>query len=648
MWLILFSGLISGGMYIAISLGVVLTFRFARVVNFSQGAFATLSAYVAWQTMNAGMPAWVAIVLAILTGIALSFALGALISRYLSDQSELVTTMATFGPTLIIAGVITAIWGQEAKSIPTPSALSASVNIFGADVSKFGIAVLITALAVVAGTAIVLRRSHTGLALRSIADDPSTSAVNGINVGSLERLVWAVSGALAGLGGVAISTYAQLDPNYLTTFLIQALTAIVLGGIGSLGGLVLGCLIYGQIVAFVSYYVGGQYVAVCSLLVLVAVYALRPSGILGRATLTATNRLPAQGQAGRWRWLATGQAWLHRSTGIRPARGAKLVRVALIVLVVLAALLLVPLGQNGPLVFVLATVAATVIVVSGQNVASGVAGRLSVAQAGFMLVGAYSSALLITEANMPILPALGCSAVIGMLVGGTLGVAISKLSGLYLGILTLQFTLAIPEIARSWKSLTGGETGMTLPPLGLGDLQLISPYSIWIFSIAIAAIALVLLELLNRSQWGARLRAARDSPLGAESIGLNVRWLQVGAVAISAGAGALGGALSALQSGIITPESFTVWISVYALLGAAIGGKESLVIGPIIGATLITLVPYLLSSSGGWSGIIFGALAVAMLVARSIGARTRAMASHGRNPSPLTERQPSVPNVGVP
>jgi branched-subunit amino acid ABC-type transport system permease component len=89
MWIVIVSGLVSGGLYIAISLGVVLTFRFAHVLNFSQGAIATLSAYVAWQLVDDGRSIWLGWLVAIGVGAAVSVLLGLVVARYLADAPEL-------------------------------------------------------------------------------------------------------------------------------------------------------------------------------------------------------------------------------------------------------------------------------------------------------------------------------------------------------------------------------------------------------------------------------------------------------------------------------------------------------------------------------------------------------------------------------
>lgn len=638
MWPVVLSGLLMGGLYIAISLGVVLTFRFAHILNFAQGAIATLAAYAAWQAVDDGVSIWLGCLIAIGVGAGISLVLGTIVGRYLGDAGELVTAMATFGPALAVIGVVGELWGQNAKALPAPSLLSGTVSIAGATVGRFELAFLLSMLLLVGLISAGLRRTRTGLALRALADDPATAAVNGISVASLERMAWIGAGGIAGLAGVGISISAQLDPNYLTTFLISAFTAVVLGGIGTLAGLVVGCLLYGVLVAMVSYYVGSQFEALTALVLLTALYLVRPTGLLGHQTLVASNGLPTQSDSVGGRWIG---ALLKVSTAtdrLRPRTKAGR-RTSVVTVLVAAGLatVVLPLIWSGSLVFVLATAIAMIIAVSGQNVASGLSGRLAVAQGGFMMLGGYCAGLLVSRAGASPIVALLASVVVGAVLGSALGLSIIRLSGIYLGIITLQFTLVVPELAKAWTGLTGGELGIVLPPLQVGGWLAIAPYDVWIVSVIVALAVLGLLAWFSYSRWGVRIRAARDSEPGAESIGLDVRWLRVGAVVVSGAAGSLAGALGSFQSGIITPESFGMWTSVTVLLAAAIAGQNSVVIGPLVGGAFVVLLPYGLSASGGWSSIIFGLVALAILILRRVVARGRMLAGS----KPVREESPA-------
>lgn len=630
MWVIFVSGLVGGGLYLAISLGVVLTFRFAHTLNFAHGAVATLGSYAAWQLVSDGHSVWLGWLAAIGVGAVSSLALGTVIARYFADAPELITTMATFGPTLAIIGFVGEQWGHTGKAMSPPEILSGTVSIFGANVGRFEFAVLVVMLLLVGTISLLLKRTRTGLALRALADDPATAAVNGIAVLSLERLVWAIGGGLAGLAGVAISTAGQLDPHYLTSFLIAAFTAVVVGGIGTLSGLVVGCLVYGVLVAFISYYLGGQYVAVTSLLLLAVLYLVRPTGLLGHQTLLATNGLPAQSESlgsGRVVIGLTKLSSSLRRVGPRAPR-SRTVLACLAAVVAISAAVVVPVNLTGTVVFVLATMLAMFIAVSGQNVASGTSGRLAVAQGGFMMLGGYSAAILISKMGMSPLLALLVSVPVGAVCAAVVGVSTIRLSGIYLGIITLQFTLAVPELARSFDGITGGEVGTFLPPLEAGGRVASSTYDIWIYSLAVTVVWVAGIALFGRSRMGLRVRAARDSEGGAESIGLDVPWLRVAAVVTSGAGGALAGALSSFQTALIAPESFGLWTSVTILLAAAIAGQDSLVVGPIIGAAFVVLLPYALAESGGWAAVVFGLSATAILAVRRVTAKARMLMGH--------------------
>ncbi|MCF7553694.1 ABC transporter permease [Pseudonocardia sp. WMMC193] len=642
MWVVMVSGLVSGGLYIAISLGVVLTFRFAHVLNFAQGAIATLAGYAAWQSIAAGLPTGVGWLAAVALGAVVSLALGWVLGRYFADAPELLTAMATFGPALALIGIVGEQWGQNPKAVPVPGPLDGTVSVFGASVGLFELVFLAGILALVGVMALLLKRSRVGLALRALADDPATAAVNGINVVALERLAWLVGGAMAGLAGVAISTSAQLDPNHLTTFMVSAFTAVVLGGIGSFSGLVVGCLAYGVLNALVAYYVGSQYEALTALVVLTVLYLVRPSGLLGRQALVASNGLPTQSDTGGGRVLALLASAADSVGRLRPLTPRiRLIAPAVGAVLALAAVVLVPRNLDGSLVFVLATALAMAVAVAGQNVASGLSGRLAVAQGGFMMVGGYCSGLLASNAGAPPLVAMVAGAAVGLVLGAVIGTSIIRLSGIYLGIITLQLTLAVPELAKAWTGLTQGELGIVLPPLEALWVAAVSPYDVWIASVVVTAPALGALAWLSRGRLGLRIRAVRDSDRGAESIGLDVRWLRVAAMTVSGAGGALAGSLGSFQSGIITPESFGMWTSVTILLAAAIAGQNSVVVGPLVGAAFVVLLPYGLSGSGGWSSILFGFGALAFLIVRRLVAQAQRRSVH----SAADGAAPAAPTV---
>lgn len=140
------------------------------------------------------------------------------------------------------------------------------------------------------------------------------------------------------------------------------------------------------------------------------------------------------------------------------------------------------------------------IAVSGQNPASGLSGRLAVAQGGFMMVGGYCSGLLVSGAGAPPLVAVAAGFVVGLVLGAVIGTSIIRLSGIYLGIITLQFTLAVPELAKAWTGLTGGELGIVLPPLEAAGLAAVSPYAVWIASVVVTVLALGVLAWLSRAR----------------------------------------------------------------------------------------------------------------------------------------------------
>jgi ABC-type branched-subunit amino acid transport system ATPase component/ABC-type branched-subunit amino acid transport system permease subunit len=266
---------------------------------------------------------------------------------------------------------------------------------------------------------------------------------------------------------------------------------------------------------------------------------------------------------------------------------------------------------NSYYVFVLANVALIAIVGIGLNVLLGLTGQVSFGHVGFYALGAYTVAVLTTQAGWSFWPAWGAGTLLSAAAGAVLALPALRVKGPYLAMVTIAFSFIVQHAIVEMPTLTGGQNGiMGIPPLALGGF---APEQ----AVAMAAIVTTLFLLaayaaLAHGMWGAAMRAIMDSETAAESIGLNPLVIKVAAFAISAALAGLAGGLFAPLSGFVTPDTFTFMQSILFVLVVVIGGSGT-VAGPIIGAIVVGVLPELLSSLESYRLLFFGALLLVVL-----------------------------------
>ncbi|MGO9558093.1 MAG: branched-chain amino acid ABC transporter permease [Acidimicrobiales bacterium] len=237
------------------------------------------------------------------------------------------------------------------------------------------------------------------------------------------------------------------------------------------------------------------------------------------------------------------------------------------------------------------------IAIAGLSVLTGVSGQISLGHGAFMAVGAYSAGLMMEHYDLPlivpILVAIAAAAVVGALVG----LPATRLWGPYLAGVTLALALAVQDLPNKFSSLFNGDQGIIVnPPTPAGTV----PAERWLAWISLfgAVIGMVFLANFLRSRFGRSLRAVRDDEIAAMASGLKPARLRVLAFAVSAAAAGLAGGLFALWSGIVSPDSFSLFLSIQLLAGMVIGGSGTL-LGAWWGALALVYIPQWTQSMSG-------------------------------------------------
>ena len=227
---------------------------------------------------------------------------------------------------------------------------------------------------------------------------------------------------------------------------------------------------------------------------------------------------------------------------------------------------------NSYYVFVMATMALTAIVGIGLNVLLGLTGQVSFGHVGFYAIGAYAVAILTTAAKLSFWLALPIAAALATLTGALLALPALRVRGPYLAMVTIAFGFIVEHVAVEWSGVTGGQNGiMGIPhpaPFGIA----FGERGVALMAIVLAAVLLYAFWRLARSEWGAAMRAVKDSEVAAESIGLNPVAVKTAAFAASAACAGLAGGLFAALSGFVTPSTFGFSQSILFVLVVIIGG----------------------------------------------------------------------------
>ncbi|MBS3649067.1 branched-chain amino acid ABC transporter permease [Pseudaminobacter sp. 19-2017] len=288
------------------------------------------------------------------------------------------------------------------------------------------------------------------------------------------------------------------------------------------------------------------------------------------------------------------------------------IRPALIGLAIILAIL-APVGQGNYITYVLTSWLIFSIAAMGLNLTLGYAGQISLAQASFMAIGGYTTALL-TLAGWHWMLALPVALSFCFVVGLMLGYPALRVKGHFLAFVTLAFNTLVFLILRNEEWLTGGNYGLVgMPRPDFGLFSTMKQHHFYYFTLTITIVAAVIMWWIVRSPWGRAFKALRENPIRAESLGVDTRRLTLLAFAIGSTYGGLAGALVTPLVQFIEPASFGVAHSLRILLMVVVGGA-GFFFGPFLGAGVVIILPEFLRFTEGYYLIIYAALVIVMLV----------------------------------
>ena len=278
---ILVSGLINGGVYALLAIGFSLIFGVARIVNIAHTAFYMLAAYALYgMLVIGGMPLLLAIPLAVAAVVALSLVCYKLVIEPVR-QHESAVLIATIALALIFQESLLVSFGGSFLGIP--NAVEGVTSILGVRVSYQRLIVLVVVAITLVATWYLLNRTRLGLAIRAAANDQEIANLMGMNVNRVAMYTVGISVALAAIAGVVVAPVFVVDPLMWLSPLVTMLAIVVLGGLGSLKGSLIGAFIIGYVEAITVFAVpSGSYLkGAVALSIMVLVLLIRPEGLFG-------------------------------------------------------------------------------------------------------------------------------------------------------------------------------------------------------------------------------------------------------------------------------------------------------------------------------------------------------------------------------
>jgi len=238
-----------------------------------------------------------------------------------------------------------------------------------------------------------------------------------------------------------------------------------------------------------------------------------------------------------------------------------------------------PLFASKYMISVMIEVGIAIIACHGLNLLTGFTGQISLGQAAFMGVGAYTCSILVGTAGVPFIVALPAAGVMAAMVGMVFGIPSLRLRGLYLAMATIAAQFIIEFVIRRWDTLTGGVAGMYVDPGTLGPFQFNNHIDLYYLTFILTVASTLVTKNIIRSRSGRAFVAIRDRYLAAEVIGVHVFKYRLLSFAVSSFFAGIAGALLAQYLEVITHESFTILQSIDYLAMCIIGG-----LGHIMGA----------------------------------------------------------------
>jgi branched-chain amino acid transport system permease protein len=278
-------GISFGMVYAAIALSLVLIWRGTRILNYSQGAMAMFTAYIAFTVIGHTGNYWAGFAAALAAGLVLGAVIERTVIRPVENKPPLNAVVVTIGLLVFLEGLAGIIYGGQYRSFPAAFSITGlHAGSLALGISLNDVFVAAAVLAAALGLAALFRFTSAGLRLRAAAFNAYAARLLGVRVGRMFTLGWGLAGLIGALAGVLVSPDTFLYPASMDSIFVLGFTAAVIGGLDSPVGAVVGGLILGVALNYVGGYLGSNLVPIFGLAALIVILMLRPTGLFATST----------------------------------------------------------------------------------------------------------------------------------------------------------------------------------------------------------------------------------------------------------------------------------------------------------------------------------------------------------------------------
>ncbi|OLC35120.1 MAG: branched-chain amino acid ABC transporter permease [Candidatus Rokubacteria bacterium 13_1_40CM_4_69_5] len=279
----LVNGLVLGGTYALLGIGLTLIFGLMNVVNFAHGEFYTLGAYATFAALTlAGLPFLAALAVAIAAGVLLGALTERVLLRPLRGESIDSVMLVMIGLWIAMQNTELVVWGGVAKSVPHPFP-TAPLVLGPLGIAPLRLFVLAAALALILGAHLIIQRTRLGRAMRATFQDADTAALMGVRIARIHTATFAIGSGLAAAAGALLGPIFLAYPSMGDLASLKAFSVVILGGLGNVAGATLGGLLLGVAEELGAGYVSSGYRDAVGFVIIILVLLLRPSGLFARA-----------------------------------------------------------------------------------------------------------------------------------------------------------------------------------------------------------------------------------------------------------------------------------------------------------------------------------------------------------------------------
>ena len=603
-FIVLLNGLAFSGLLFLLSSGLTLVLGLARVVNFAHGSIYILSGYLFILIAKMTGNWW----LALLVGPVLVALIGGLIEYFLIrpiyGKPILLQLLVTFGLVLIIEDAIKFFWGSVPYGLnQAPAFTTGSFTLSGIDFPMDSLVTTTAAAVVALFLWLWLNKTRMGKQINAASSDMEMAKALGINVSLVYTMVFVIGSFCAGLGGGLLTLKVALLPSLGLEYLIYAIAVVIIGGMGSFKGSVLGALIVGVCYSFGVLLVP-NFAMVSVFALLFIALLIRPRGLFGQVE---EIRGPAVTTVGTVRFdlpavfggRISGQSFSWA-----------------VVIILLLALIGLPFFAPGFWVLFTIEVLILMVLATSLNLLMR-AGMLSLAHGAFFGAGAYTASLILIHATESIVLALSGAVFMSAALALVIGLLSLRHVELYFKLFTLAFAQFFYTVVFKWSKLTGGDDGLMGIPLPsltfLGLTEAVfrpdSEAKFLYLVMGISGASLAALLMVIRSPFGQILLAIRENSERVSFLGINPNVYKLAAFIIAGAMAGLAGAIFAPFQMVISPIAAHWTKSADPLFMNIIGGVNSF-IGPSIGAIVYIFLKDWLSSMMEYWRLWFGAMLI--------------------------------------